>query len=666
MENIAMNALFSRPEDDSRIQLSWKLFQQSGDLPESDLRRIVGESWRRCLTAQVDPGRNQAPIELLEGEVQTLVHLHRELLQAGKPVMSLAKEFLSETGTVMVLADPKGMVLDVEGDSRTLSPAEKIHLLPGAVWNEAHCGTNAIGTALSLEQPVQIHSEEHYCEGIKRWTCSAAVIRHPYTQSVLGVLDVSGLSKTYNRQSLSLVVNSASRIETLLAQKELLLRYRLLDRCIARLSTADGSIILDRHGFAIKLNEHADEALAAVGVQLDLRKAARIEGLRFDEGAGGKESCHLPAWLRPEWIEPIVEQGEHIGSVISLPNRRPTRRGAWRPAVPAESLPLHNFGGAIGSNAEFRAAIAKSVQLAKSRAPVLLLGETGTGKEVFARGIHESSPMSGGPFVALNCGSLSRDLLASELFGYREGAFTGSRRGGMVGKIEAADGGTLFLDELGEMPLDLQPHLLRVLEDGQIFRLGDNTPKKINFRLVAATNRDLRTEVTEGRFRMDLFYRVSVTSLRLPPLRDRLDDIGPLATHFMRQLCVHHGIAEKKFDPEVLAQMECYSWPGNVRELRNMVESMILTAPDDQITLEDLPIEVQPDARLMQSLSGKAGATQQLRALEKAELDQICRALEETSGNATLAAQHLGIAKSTLYVKLKKYGLEAYLESSRH
>jgi hypothetical protein len=200
--------------------------------------------------------------------------------------------------------------------------------------------------------------------------------------------------------------------------------------------------------------------------------------------------------------------------------------------------------------------------LAARELPVLLLGETGVGKEVFARALHAGGPRPQGPFVALNCGGLPRDLLASELFGYVEGAFSGARRTGRIGRIEAAHGGTLFLDEIGEMPLELQPSLLRVLEDGEVYPLGENRPRTVNFRLVAASHRDLRAEVAAGRFRMDLFYRVAVTSLVIPALRERQADIPALVAHFSRDVARRHGLAVPRFEPAVLRAFATYAWPG--------------------------------------------------------------------------------------------------------
>jgi sigma-54 dependent transcriptional regulator, acetoin dehydrogenase operon transcriptional activator AcoR len=658
--------LFSRPEHDSKIQETWERFLKEGGCSPDALRCLVEDSWKRCVGANVDPSIDQAPSPLGAFDVSELRHQHRGLIEACKPVMMLASDFLSETGTVMVLTDQRGVVLDVEGDWAAMAPAENIHLLPGASWNEAQCGTNAIGTALSLGQPVQIHSQEHFCEGIKRWTCSAAVIRDPLQGEVLGVIDVSGLSSSYSRHSLSLVVTAASRIETFLTKKEMQFRCQLIERSIARFSTADGSgaILVDRHGLPVKLNENAPALLASLGCHLDLSKPSKIGGIA---GAGREAVLSpdaLPEWLRPEWIEPIFDHGERVGSVVRLPAASPKHRTRTSigPAQDAEGR-MH-FPGAKGSSAELQQSIEKAIQLAKSRVPILLLGETGVGKEVFARGIHASSRMHDGPFVVLNCGGLNRDLLASELFGHVDGAFTGARRGGIAGKIEAAEGGTLFLDELGEMPLDLQPHFLRVLEDGQIYRLGDTRPRQVRFRLIAATNRDLRQEVADGRFRMDLFYRVSVTSIRIPALRERSGDASELATLFIRQLCAFHEVPEKVLDPMAMEQMEAYAWPGNVRELRNMIESLVLTVPDQIIGVEDLPPEVRSIASVNDN-PGNEIDRGRLSGLAKSEFEQICKALEKTSGNATLAAKQLGIAKSTLYLKLKKYSLDDSLGSWR-
>ena len=312
--------LFSKPEHDNRVRESWESFLKDGDSSPEALRWLVGDSWKRCVGAKVDPNINQAPNPLGDRDVSVLRHLRRDLIEASKPVMVLVRDFLSETGTVMVLTDQQGVVLDIEGDNSAMGPAEKVHLMPGASWNEVHCGTNAIGTAISLGQPVQIHSEEHFCEGIKRWTCSAAVIRDPVHGQLLGVVDVSGLSKNYSRHSLSLVVATATRIESFLAKREWEFRCRLMERSLAQLTTSDGSgaILVDRHGFPIKLNENAPALLSSLGYHIDLNAESRFEGISSGKRPVDDASA-LPEWMREEWVEAIFDDGERVGSLVRLP-----------------------------------------------------------------------------------------------------------------------------------------------------------------------------------------------------------------------------------------------------------------------------------------------------------------------------------------------------------
>jgi len=229
----------------------------------------------------------------------------------------------------------------------------------------------------------------------------------------------------------------------------------------------------------------------------------------------------------------------------------------------------------------------------------------------------------------------------------------------MMGKIEAADGGTLFLDEIGEMPLDLQPHLLRVLESGEVYRIGENTPRKVKLRLIAATNRDLRTAAAGGAFRLDLFYRIAVTSLELPPLRDRVEDLPPLAEHLLKQIGQRYDSAPPEIAPELLEQLATHDWPGNIRELRNVLEGMFLESGGDRLEPRHLPRDLHQTAPLL----AENGAP--LTPLQQAEREAILAAIERNRGNLTSAARDLGIAKSTLYVRLDKLGLKDGLEQLR-
>ena len=301
----------------------------------------------------------------------------------------------------------------------------------------------------------------------------------------------------------------------------------------------------------------------------------------------------------------------------------------------------------IGTSPKLLEAVGCAQRLAKSTVPILLLGETGVGKDVFAHAIHGAGTPTEAPFVALNCGAFSRELLTSELFGYADGAFTGARRGGMVGKIEAASGGTLFLDEIGEMPLDLQPHFLRVLEDGAIFRLGENKARKVSFRLVAATNRDLRQDVAEGRFRMDLYYRIAVAVINVPPLRERIEDIPAIADHFLEKLAKQHGVPRPTLSGDALDLFLRSDWLGNVRELRNVLERAMLMSADLVLTKESLPSEFRNLAPVDISTTTVREPNRELRSLEQVEKGAIIAMIERQKGNMTAVARELGIAKST-------------------
>jgi sigma-54 dependent transcriptional regulator, acetoin dehydrogenase operon transcriptional activator AcoR len=644
---------FANPGIERDVLTNWENFLSGAGIGRQVVRAAINESWQRCRQSAVDYRLGRAPTPMNEEGLHRLLDQRSRLVQAGASTMALARDYMRETGTVMVLTDTDGLVLRLEGDT-TVSlrdAVEKTHLLPGSNWGETICGTNAIGTALETGQPIQVHATEHFCAGIQRWTCSASVIRDPIDSAVIGVIDISGLSNSYARQALALAISAAARIEAQLFQLELDARYRFLDRCLWMLPASDlhHTVLFDSAGRPFKANGEMSQIMRELG--------APHSGSNFPHlGNGDNRPANgaRPAWIREEWLKPVVHKGEFLGTVMVAPKPAASSR-----ALTQARGETRAFTNVIHSSANMHSAVETCRRVAATTAPVLLLGETGVGKEIFAQGIHAVSPRRDRPFVVVNCGCASRDLLASELFGYVDGAFTGARRGGMPGKIEAASGGTLFLDEIGELPLDLQPMFLRALESGEISRIGEAAVRKVDFRLIAATNRDLRAEVDAQRFRKDLFYRLAVVPVVIPPLRERSNDISILVEHFVAQARLRYGLGDRRFAPETLARLEIYDWPGNVRELRNLVESLMLTGGGEVIEPSDLPDVVRRTNLPCEREQG-------LSLAEASERDLISRTLRSCGGNVTATASALGLAKSTVYAKLRRYRIRPDLGSANY
>ncbi|UPZ17724.1 sigma-54-dependent transcriptional regulator [Flavobacterium humidisoli] len=310
----------------------------------------------------------------------------------------------------------------------------------------------------------------------------------------------------------------------------------------------------------------------------------------------------------------------------------------------------YSFETIIGKSKGIEQVIDLAQKVAKTDSTVLLTGETGTGKEVFAQAIHENSNRVGKSFVALNCSTFSKEILESELFGHKQGAFTGALKD-KKGFIEEANGGTLFLDEIGEMPIDLQAKLLRVLETSEYIPVGDTTPKKSNFRLIAATNRDLKTESDEHRFRSDLYFRLNIFEIKLPSLRERIKDIGVLTHYFVKQFSEKTNKKTLHISDDFLQKLENYSWPGNIRELKNIIERSVILSNGDTLTSDVLPYEMQHQAEK----STKSMSAFSMQSVEKLHIQKV---LNYTKGNKAETARLLEIGIATLYRKLEEYGIE--------
>jgi sigma-54 dependent transcriptional regulator, acetoin dehydrogenase operon transcriptional activator AcoR len=646
---------------EKEIRRAWEWFIEDGTTPAA-VRAVVASSWQRSQEQGVPAERQGAPL-VLQAELLQHHSLHSPLVEAARSALSQASLFLGKANSMIILTDPSGLILETAGDPRTIDYGHLVHLEQGGLWKEADIGTNAIGTAIAALEPVQIHAAEHFCSDVSVWTCAATPIWHPEDGDLLGVVDISGPARTFNPQSLAFAVAIRHQIEGAIARSingdhERLLRYFLQKRS---LWANEHIVAIDHRGkivygaeSALRDLERHHPGLASSG------RISPLKGLPAVDWASA-----LRELLPSASAEAVIDQNRQLGAIIVLHNQR-------RPSLPTVGRPvtegLFDFDEILGDSPAMQEVKELARKMALTGAPILIEGETGVGKELFARAIHGAGPTSSGPFVPVNCGGIPRDLFGSEFFGYSKGAFTGAREQGHAGKIEAADGGLLCLDEVGEMPLEHQPFLLRVLEDGLVYRIGSNEGRPVQLGLVSMTNRNLLAEAEAGRFRRDLYYRIAVLRLQIPPLRDRGDDVVELAHHFASKAASRMQRPLPRFDADVHRIFRLYSWPGNVRELRNVVENMILLGNSDQLGVADVPIEIRQQTdqggrshvlspRGAGSLSVEQQSSPASPNLKLSERAAIEAALAEARGNLTDAAKRLGIARSTLYRKLDEYGI---------
>jgi transcriptional regulator of acetoin/glycerol metabolism len=634
--------------DHARINRAWDRLPTGA--PSHDVRRVIHQSWERSNSAGVDPSRGRAPALDDRDEIERMRAANEALCRAARGSLAKIGRMLQGAEAMMILTDGRGLVIEAIGDPDTLEAGRKINLRVGALWCERAVGTNGIGTALHAGEPMFVHGSEHFVENLKEWSCAAAPVRDPIDQAVIGAVDLSGLTRIFREHNTAFAAAAAGEIEAALAHGLNERRIRLLDALLEqgpRLGREDGVLILDRMG-RILHRSGFERLILQDGRELDVRAGRRLLELtgEMDEAA---LAAALPPDLGCRGVATLSIDGAVDGVAIVVDcARKPAR-----PAPALGSATRRTLPGAtiIADSPAMLEAIDLARRVARVNAPVLIQGETGTGKELFARLIHaEFSGPRETPFVAINCGAISRELFGGELFGHVEGGFTGATREGKPGKLELANGGVFCLDEIGEMPLEIQPYLLRVLEERVIHRIGDSRARPFDARLVALTNRDLRTEAESGRFRSDLYYRIGAVTVHVPPLRERGDDILLLIEHFNRRIAAEYGVDPLLIAAPVADALLRHAWPGNVRELRNLMQRLHSLSRDRRVSMSDLPPELLNEA---QPRKPKAEAA----TLKDAEKTIILRALTEHNGNLTRVAEALGVTRPTLYRKLARYGV---------
>lgn len=540
------------------------------------------------------------------------------------------------------------------GDKNILSEAMQFKMIPGAYMDEAHIGTNAMSIAISEKMPVQISGNEHFIRAYRKWTCSAAPITDS-NGSLIGVIDLTGYIENVHPHTLGMVVAAADAISRML---EINKYNSMLEISKKRLETtfnsiSSGILTCDLKGTITTMNKQIVKIFSCSENEIGNQKITdmiqnwneilnrlRTKRILIDENAyiNSKESNKQYALS----LYPIYDSNMNIEEITIVFNE--TKIGRKLAGKILSGQAVYTFDKVIAKNETFKKTINYAKKIAVSDSTILITGESGTGKEVFAQAIHNYSLRRDEPFIAMNCGAIPRTLIESELFGYEDGAFTGAKKGGNAGKFELADGGTIFLDEIGEMPIDMQIKLLRVIEQREVTRIGSSRPIPVNVRIMAATNKDLKYEIERGNFRKDLYYRLNVLPLYLPPLRERKEDIPELVNYYMRKTANKLGKQCIPISDEYMNYLINYDWPGNIRELENIIELFINT--------EELHINF---SSAVDEIHKNTAAINNNASLEEVEKDHIIKVLESTSGNVSLAANILEIGRNTLYRKIDKF-----------
>ncbi|OYU08040.1 MAG: sigma-54-dependent Fis family transcriptional regulator [Pseudomonas sp. PGPPP1] len=608
--------------------------------PSSD--PSIARSWLRCLEDyHLDPAQTIAPTVLEHGRLlESRERLQQVLHIAGSEMNSLHQQ-LSGAGHAVLLTDARGVILNCVTAPSERKIFERAGLWLGADWSEACEGTNGIGTCLVERQSLTIHRDEHFRGRHTGLTCSASPVFDPHGD-LLAVLDVSSAREAVSRQSqfhtMALVNLSAKMIESCYFLRHFenhwLLRFHLQAESVGLFS--EGLLAFDGEGRICAVNQSALNLLGQMRGGLLGQPVEAFFECSLDQLLGRASANATASWpLR-------TRDGRQLFAALRGQARSVPAAIAKPVAVERPRLP----GICLGDPA-LQQGFSKALRVFERDVPLLINGETGSGKEAFAKAVHLASQRADKAFVALNCAAIPESLIESELFGYRGGSFTGARKEGMQGKLQQADGGTLFLDEIGDMPLALQTRLLRVLEDRLVVPIGGE-PQAVNVRIISATHRNLLERVQDGSFREDLYYRLNGLEVGLPPLRERSDK-SQLLDFLLAQEANGETVS---LDPAARGALLAFAWPGNVRQLRTVLRTLVALCDEGRIALHDLPALIRQSRP-----AANSDAKPPESPLDDAERLALLAVLEQQRWHMSHTAEQLGVSRNTLYRKLRRHGI---------
>lgn len=607
---------------------AWKKFVNEGVLDSNRINQRISESWHRCKQANVNPHMNKGQKVLSSNIFREQKKKSEIFLDIALPQIQNLRKTIDELQMMALLIDPDGYVLSLSGNKQTLKRAKHINFIEGVKWTEATVGTNAIGTALEIEEAIMISGTEHYSVASHSWSCAAAPI-HNDDGKLIGILDFSCPIEFSHPYMLGMVTSIAHAIERECSirvhQNELHLIHRFLD-----VIDSDEQVVICNHRDVIV------SASKSVRERVTNWSRMKLEDL-------------VHHGLETKLEIPVYSNERMIGKCMYLKENKQMNTYSTFTFIKGITFP-----GVTGTSKAFQHTLEEIKLVSPTDVSVYVCGETGVGKEYVARAIHENSPRKDGPFIAVNCGSLPKELIESELFGYAEGAFTGARRQGYKGKFEQANGGTLFLDEIGEVPPEMQVALLRVLQERTITPIGSSKEVPVNIRIITATHKDLLRLVEEGKFRQDLYYRLHVYPLYVPSLIERKEDIPYFIQHFCEQK--NWNVV---FPKSICNQFLQHTWPGNIRELVNALERIYILSQGREICEKQVALLIQTMMGNQQQLElqVKNKTEHTLNFREKIKRDSMIEALQKTNGNVSLAAKLLDVPRSTFYKRMQKYKL---------
>lgn len=633
------------------LEQAWRAFVQGGVIDQNIVRPDIARSWFRCIKHR-DAGDLQAPLP--DRIIRVKQERNRELIEAAQSILHDVAAMLTSS-----MQHFSVLLLDSEGDIIEMINHNTNLICLGHHCSELNSGTNAGGVALVDGAGVEVVGYEHLYPYAHNWHTIAVPIRNNNNGivGVFGVLNVDGPCPVLTMQTVSL---GAQLIETRLKRDQLFMDVSSL--MVERIKEA--AFLTNQHGLILDLNQQCAELLQT---ERDLLLGENISDYWSDEQnkdmllSGAIRLDNPPKILiKPRRSELktkpflcninkyIIKPDDDSSLILFTLNRADHYDRLENLEELNGSRQANAFKSLIGNSPTFIRVIEDAQRAAQTSSNVLIEGKSGTGKELMAQAIHQESKRSG-TFLAINCGSIPKELLHSELFGYEEGAFTGAKKGGNPGKFELANGGTLFLDEIGEMPLDMQVSLLRFLEDKTVTRMGGQKSRSVDVRIVAATNRNLFEEVQKGSFREDLYYRINVVYLKMPSLGERKEDIPLLAEHLLQRLAAKNKSKKTELSQEVMNRLCAHDWPGNVRELQNVLESSTILAGSNTVTMSCLPEYLRDPGQHRNNQTGN---------LKEAEKALILDTLSKYNDNISRAAQELGITRTTLYNKIDQLGIK--------